>query len=488
MTGSRIPHTTIKTGTDRGDPLVSTEKLSVTFKNIHALVDIDFELYPGEVLGLLGDNGAGKSTLVETLMGLHTNYTGNIFVDGIQVDRPTVKIQRNAGMEIAYQKSVVNSFMGIWQNFFLGRELTKKIGPLRLLDKKRMMSITAEFLTNHKIYFPFSVNTPVGRLSGGQRKILSILRAYFYSTRVLILDEPTANLSEHEVEVVLSIVKKARSDGLGVIFVTHKEHEVFEIADRFFILNQGSTYMVLERKYSLLNRISSLLISSRVLAVQDIAAEIALQFSKPINDMRINIEKLRRDFDPENDPELYEELMKTIMSEIESLTSVIYHLSHFSEEPNLMRKEIALRRFIENTVSEIPSHLREKADFQIDVDENLLCYGDKDILKQILLNILHNAIEASGDSGTIAVSAEKAGIFGQQHLGDDSVCIKIRDWGIGMDEYTLQEIFNPFYTTKPANSGLGLSIVHKLLEHEGGALDLSSTPGEGTEFRIYLNR
>ncbi len=470
------------TSAHEDSPIITTRNLNVTFKNVHALSGVNLQVNPGEILGLLGDNGAGKSTLVETIMGLQKRYSGEIYIQGKQVSQPSVQKLRESGVEIAYQSSALNSCMKVWQNFFMGKEITKQIGPFRFLDKRRMREKTRYFLKKHGLDMPFSVNTPVGKLSGGQRRILSILRAYHFARTLLILDEPTAALSEHEVEIVLNLVRKAKSEGIAVIFITHKEHEVFEIADRFFVLYQGNEYMVISRKYILLNRINSLLISSRVLAVQDIAAEIVQQFSEPLRNMRANAEKLKYDFDVINDRELFDELIDTIMSEIRSLTSVIYHLSHLSDEPQVNREEISIRSLIESIMYEIPHHIRRHVDFDLRVDSELSFNLDRDIIKQVLLNLVVNAIEASEERGLLTISAERDPKRAQ------SLVILIKDRGKGMDAQTLQEIFNPFFTTKTSNSGLGLSIVYKLLELEDGSIDVCSAPGEGTEFRVYLHR
>lgn len=466
----------------KSEPIISTKNLSVEFSNIHAISSLDFEVFPGEVLGLLGDNGAGKTTLVETIMGLQSRYSGDIFYLGKKIEHPSVIELRKAGIEIAYQKSALNACQRVWENFFIGREITKGCGPIRFLDKKMMRRETNDFLRKQGVEIPFSVVTPVGKLSGGQRRILSILRAYYFTENLLILDEPTAALSEHEVEIVLNLVKKAKSKGIAVIFITHKEHEVFEIADRFFILNQGNKYMVIKRKFTLLSRVNSLLISSRVLAVKDIAAEIVHQFSEPLKDMRSKAKQLKYDYKVINDSELFQELIDTLRSEIQSLSSIIYHLSNLSEEPQLSRSNTSIGKVIDSVIFEIPHTLRAEVDFDIRVENELRCNIDRDILKQVLLNLIINAIEASERKGIITISAN----WREANTGD--LVIKVKDRGRGMDTRTQQEIFNPFFTTKASNSGLGLSIVYKLLEIEDGTIEVNSTPGKGTEFTIILQR
>lgn len=463
-------------------PLISTKGLNVSFQNIRALTDIDLEVYPGEVLCLLGDNGAGKSTLVETIMGYQPYYEGEIFLQGEIINSPSVSSMRSRGIEISYQSPVFNPCMRVWQNFFIGKEITKKCGPFRLLDKRGMKGKTEELFRKCGIDLPFSVTTPVGKLSGGQRRILSILRAYYFGKKLLILDEPTAALSEHEVEIALNMVKKAKSEGTAVLFITHKEHEVFQVADRFFILYQGNQYMIINRKYSFLKRVSSLLISSRVLAVQDIAAEIVYQFSQPLRNMRENVERLLRDYEVINDSELFSELVDTLMTEIHSLTSIIYHLSNFSEEPEISRSEVNVRSLLESVIGEIPLALRSHIHFEIEVKDGLSCFMDRDIIQQVLLNLVNNAVEASEEGGRIVLSAEP--MEGRR----SGIVLSVKDWGKGMDEAILEEVYNPFFTTKSSNSGLGLSIVYKLLEIEDGNIEVASTQGEGTECTVYLYR
>jgi len=465
-------------------PFLETRNLSVAFRNVQALKDINFKIFPGEVIGLLGDNGAGKSTLIKTMMGLYSDYQGDILIEGRKVEKTSVHDRREDGIGVAYQDFAVINHLKIWQNFFMGNEITKKIGPLSFLNKKKMKQITRDLFKETGFDPSIPVTTPVGSLSGGQRQTIAILRAYYFSRKLMILDEPTAALSEHEIELVLNLVKKMKNRNIAVIFITHKDHEVFEVTDRFFILRQGERHLEIRKKHSLLDRVGSLLISSRVLAVQDITSELAAQFYAPLEDIRFNVEKLeeklKRDIVMGTD--LTNELLNTICSEAKSLISIVRHFSHFSDRTVIEQTRTELRGLIETTAAKIRQTDMEGTLIEVDVEDDLACELDPNLMTQVLTNLITNAIEASDRGDKIEISA-----FREKHKPDGSICIRVTDHGRGISRENLPHIFNPFFTTKASNSGLGLSIVYKLVELQNGFIDCSSLPGEATSFTIHLH-
>lgn len=223
----------------RDQPLVVMRQISKGFGKVKALKNVDFSIGHQEVVGLLGDNGAGKSTLIKILVGLYPPDVGEVYFDGRKVNFSSPQEARALGIETVYQDLALVGLMSISRNFFLGRELTRKIGPFRFLDKKEMDKACQGMLMDIGI----GVRSPsenVEFLSGGERQAVSIGRAMHFGAKLLILDEPTAALSIKETNKVLDYVLQARERGLSVIYITHNIYHVFPIANRFTILDRGA--------------------------------------------------------------------------------------------------------------------------------------------------------------------------------------------------------------------------------------------------------
>ena len=208
------------------------------FGHITALQNVDLNLQAGEVLALLGDNGAGKSTLIKLLTGVHTLTSGQMHFESEPVSLQSPHDARILGIETVYQDLALIPELSIARNFFLGREIIRKIGPFNFLDRETMNTQATEALHTIGIHIR-DANEPVGSLSGGERQSIAIGRATHFGSRVLILDEPTSALSIGETRKVLSYISAAKNRGLGVIFITHNIHHVFEVADRITILHRG---------------------------------------------------------------------------------------------------------------------------------------------------------------------------------------------------------------------------------------------------------
>ena len=208
------------------------------FGHITALQKVDLHLQAGEVLALLGDNGAGKSTLIKLLTGVHTLTSGDMKFENKSVTLSSPHDARDLGIETVYQDLALIPELSIARNFFLGRELTKQTGPFHFLDRETMNREATTALHAIGIHIR-NPNEPVGSLSGGERQSIAIGRAVHFGSRVLILDEPTSALSVGETRKVLSYITAAKEKGLGVVFITHNIHHVFEVADRITILRHG---------------------------------------------------------------------------------------------------------------------------------------------------------------------------------------------------------------------------------------------------------
>ncbi|MCK5768049.1 MAG: sugar ABC transporter ATP-binding protein [Candidatus Atribacteria bacterium] len=215
--------------------MVNIEKY---FGAAQALKKVSIEVQSGEILGLLGDNGAGKSTLIKILAGVFHPDKGEIFVEGEQVYFSSPRDARTRGIETVHQALSLVDIMSISRNFFLGREPTKKIGPLHLLDRKKMNEECKKAVTKYGVRVR-STNEFVSILSGGERQAISIGRAMHFKVKLLILDEPLAALSVRETREVLRQVEKVRESGVSVIFITHNVYHVYPVAERFVMLDRG---------------------------------------------------------------------------------------------------------------------------------------------------------------------------------------------------------------------------------------------------------
>lgn len=219
-------------------PIVHMERIVKRFGTITALNGVDFTVCEGEVVGLLGDNGAGKSTLIKCLTGVYTPSSGQIYFEGELVQIPSPQVARSLGIETCYQDLALVNQMSITRNFYLGRELTRRIGPLHWLNVREMSRQTRDALRDIGIHIR-SPNEKVGKLSGGERQSIAIGRARYFGAKLLILDEPTSALSVGETRKVLAYTKAAKERGLGVIFITHNVSHVYQAADRFTIIRHG---------------------------------------------------------------------------------------------------------------------------------------------------------------------------------------------------------------------------------------------------------
>jgi simple sugar transport system ATP-binding protein len=232
---------------EREQPLVVMKNISKEFGKVKALRNVDFSISRQEVVGLLGDNGAGKSTLIKILVGLYPPESGEIYFEGRKVRFSSPQDARALGIETVYQDLALVGLMSISRNFFLGRELTRNIGPFRFLDKRGMDEACRGMLTQIGI----GVRSPsenVEFLSGGERQAVSIGRAMHFGAKLLILDEPTAALSIKETNKVLDYVLQVRERGLSVIYITHNIYHVYPIANRFTILDRGTKLGEFDKK------------------------------------------------------------------------------------------------------------------------------------------------------------------------------------------------------------------------------------------------
>ncbi|GAB4112205.1 MAG: ATP-binding cassette domain-containing protein [Candidatus Caldatribacteriota bacterium] len=221
-----------------GQPLVKMVDIEKKFRAVQALKKVNLEIQPAEILGLLGDNGAGKSTLIKILAGVFPPDGGEIFFEGKKVNFFSPQEARALGIETVHQALSLVDIMSIARNFFLGREPTRKIGFIHLLDRKKMNEECKRAVTGLGVRVR-STDEFVSILSGGERQAISIGRAMYFKVKLLILDEPLNALSVRETREVLRQVQKVRESGVSVVFITHNVYHVYPIAERFVMLDKG---------------------------------------------------------------------------------------------------------------------------------------------------------------------------------------------------------------------------------------------------------
>jgi fructose transport system ATP-binding protein len=225
-----------------GTPVLQARGLVKTFGRVVGLDGVDLDLYPGEVLAVIGDNGAGKSTLIQCLTGAMVPDAGEILLDGAPVAFARPQDARAAGIETVYQTLAVAPALDIASNLFLGRERRRPglLGSvLRMLDKRGMTAASERSVSELGIATIQDMSQAVETLSGGQRQAVAVARAAAFGSKVIILDEPTAALGVKESNQVLRLIREVRDRGLPVILISHNMPHVFEVADRIHIQRLG---------------------------------------------------------------------------------------------------------------------------------------------------------------------------------------------------------------------------------------------------------
>mgnify|MGYP000146595595 FL=1 len=220
-----------------GEPIVEMRNIVKRFGNVEALSGVTMTVRKGEVLGLLGDNGAGKSTLVKTLAGVHDPDEGEIIVKGEPRKPWTPLAARDAGIETVFQDRALAPQHSIVTNIFMGREITNWMGLTQVqkqVDEANRLMREIGFTS--KVFNPEST---VGHLSGGERQGVAIARALYNQADVIVLDEPTTALSLTETQKVFRFVEAVKASGRTVVFIGHNIYHVWEIADRFFVIDRG---------------------------------------------------------------------------------------------------------------------------------------------------------------------------------------------------------------------------------------------------------
>jgi simple sugar transport system ATP-binding protein len=217
--------------------LLILKQVSKSFGAIKALTDVDLEIGPGEIVGLMGDNGAGKSTLVKLIAGNFPPTSGEVVLDGETVHFHKPAEARAKGIEVVYQDLALCNNLSAAANVFLGREVARKFGPIRWLDHGTMFKRAGELFSELK-----SETRPrdlVRQMSGGQRQAVAIARTRLAKAKIILMDEPTAAISVRQVAEVLDLIRRLRDAGIAVVLISHRMPDVFEVCERVVVMRRG---------------------------------------------------------------------------------------------------------------------------------------------------------------------------------------------------------------------------------------------------------
>lgn len=221
-------------------PILELRGINKRFGAVQALSEVDFEVYPAEVVGLVGDNGAGKSTLVKIISGVHQADSGQYVFDGREVTVTSPRQAAELGIETVYQDLALCDNLDVVANLYLGREELQAVipGVLRTLDEITMEREARRVVEELHVRIP-SVRTQVANLSGGQRQSTAVARAVMWNSKIVLLDEPTAALGVEQTRLVKDLIVRLREEGLGVVVISHNLADVFDVSDRIIVLYLG---------------------------------------------------------------------------------------------------------------------------------------------------------------------------------------------------------------------------------------------------------
>ena len=249
--------------------VLEARDITKLYGHVSALSGANFEVKAGEVTALIGDNGAGKSTLVKILSGFHSEDGGELLVGGERVSFNSVAAARARGIETVYQDLALIPQLPVYQNLFLGHELTR-FGALRFLDKRAMRKIARQYLDDINVHVP-SVEADADRLSGGQRQAIAVARAVRAATKILLLDEPLSAMGARESRLIIDLVKDLASSGrVSIIVIDHNYAHLFELCDRINVMQGGRITTNQQVHETSLEELTELMVSSYRRQLEDV--------------------------------------------------------------------------------------------------------------------------------------------------------------------------------------------------------------------------
>ena len=236
-------------------PILQLQDIRKNFGGLTAIENFSLEVFPGEIVALVGDNGAGKSTLVKIISGVHPPSSGTITIEGKPVTMSNATMGRAHGIEVVYQDLALADQQTVYMNMFLGREPLNRFG---LLDRRRMIDETEKLVKELDVRIP-SAHATIRDLSGGQRQGVAIARATHWASKLILLDEPTAALGVAETAKVEAIVQSLKQRNVGILIISHSLDQVFKLSDRICVLRRGRQIGVRETKKTDKNEIIAMI-------------------------------------------------------------------------------------------------------------------------------------------------------------------------------------------------------------------------------------
>ncbi len=224
----------------KNSPILELKKISKRFGAVQALSEVDFEVYPSEVVGLVGDNGAGKSTLVKVIAGTYQPDSGQYMFNGQEVSINNPHQANMLGIQTVYQDLALCDNLDVVANLYLGREVTQPVIPglFNSIDETTMEQRALHFIDDLHVNIP-SIRSRIATLSGGQRQSVAVARAVMWNSKVVLLDEPTAALGVEQTQQVKELIVRLREQGLGVVVISHNLVDIFDVSDRIIVLRLG---------------------------------------------------------------------------------------------------------------------------------------------------------------------------------------------------------------------------------------------------------
>lgn len=244
-------------------PLLELRGINKRYGAVQALCEVDFCVYPHEIVGLLGDNGAGKSTLIHVMSGVVQPDSGMIYANGQSVQLRSRRDSENLGIETIYQDTALVDTMSVTRNIFMGREITDRLG---FMDHRTMRRISLEVLESAvQIGGIESPEKMVGDLSGGQKQAVAIARAVYFKRSILLLDEPTSALSVRATEALLDYIRRLRDEGVSSVLVTHNLYHAYQVCDRFVVMSRGRKVCDMPKQQTNIEHLTRTVIEGRML-------------------------------------------------------------------------------------------------------------------------------------------------------------------------------------------------------------------------------
>jgi simple sugar transport system ATP-binding protein len=241
-------------------PLLKMERINKWFEEVNAVNNVNFEVYPGETILLVGDNGAGKSTLIKMIAGIHQPTSGSIYFEGKKVKIGSVEVARKLGIETVYQERAIVGNLSVAKNVFLGREPVKSFGPVKIVDSKSMKKQSEQAVNGELGLNITSMDQEARFCSGGEQQGIAIARALLFKSKMVILDEPTNALALAGVRQVQNFIGQLRKNGIAAIVITHSLSSMYGVCDRVVAFSHGNKVLDNPRSELPLQQIEALLL------------------------------------------------------------------------------------------------------------------------------------------------------------------------------------------------------------------------------------